>query len=73
MVVVENFEVYELFVLFKMERKKVFGDVLVRKQAFLDNNNMDFKKREIGIFPKGIIHEFGQKVDGFSSFVFIKK
>ena len=41
----------------------MFADVLVRKQDFLNNKNMDFKKREIGIFPKGIVHEFGQKVD----------
>ena len=33
---------------------------------------MDLKKREIGIFPKGIVHEFGQKVEVFSSFVFVK-
>ena len=26
--------------------KKVFGDVLVRKQAFLDNINMDLKRRQ---------------------------
>ena len=52
--------------------EKVFADVLVRKQAFLDNTTTDFKKREIGIFPKGIVHEFGQKVEAFSSFEFIK-
>ena len=26
---------------------------------------MDFKKREIATFPKGIVHEFGQKVEVF--------
>ena len=54
-------------------KKKVFADVLVRKQAFQDNKNMDFKKHEIGIFPKGIVHEFGPKVEVFSSFEFIQK
>ena len=35
----------------------VFADGLVRKQAFLDNKNMDFQKPEISIFPKKIVHE----------------
>ena len=61
------------FVLYKIYRKKVFADVLIRKQAFLDNTTTDFKKRAIGIFPKGIIvHEFGHTVKVSSSFDFIK-
>ena len=72
MVLVKNLKFFSPFVLYKIHRKKVFPDVLVRKQAFLDNKNMDFKKRETGIFPKGIVHELGQKVEVFSSFEFIK-
>ena len=30
------------------------------------------KKGKIGIFPKVRVHNFGQKVEVFSSFVFIK-
>ena len=33
---------------------------------------MDFKKRKIGIFPKGIPHYIGQRVEFFSSVVFMK-
>ena len=33
---------------------------------------MDLIKREIGIFAKRIVLEFGEKVEGFSVFVFIK-
>ena len=72
MVLVENWKFCERFVLCKIHPEKVFGDVLVRKQAFLDNINMDFKTGQIGIFAKGIVHDFGQKVEVFSSFVFIK-
>ena len=36
----------ERFVLCKIDPEKVFGDVLVRKQAFLDNINMDLKRRQ---------------------------
>ena len=72
MVLFKNLKFCERFVLCKLHPEKVFGDVLVRKQAFLDNINMDLKRREIGIFAKGIVHDFGQKVEVFSSFVFIK-
>ena len=72
MVLVENWKFCERFVLCKIHPEKVFGDVLVRKEAFLDNINMDLKEGKIGIFAKGIVHDFGQKVEVFSCFVFIK-
>ena len=54
-----------------MHPEKVFGDVLVRKQAFLDNINMDLKRRQNWHFCNGIVHDFGEKVEVFSFFVFI--
>ena len=72
MVLVKNFKFCSRFVLCKIHQEKVFGDVLLRKQALLDSINMDLKKGKIGIFAKGIVHDFRQKVEVFSSFVFIK-
>ena len=72
MVLVKNWKFFEGFVLCKINPEKVFGDVLVRKQAFLDNINMDLTEGKIGIFATGIVHDFGQKVEVFSSFVFVK-
>ena len=72
MVLVKNWKFCERFVLCKIHPEKVFGDVLVKKQAFLDNINMYLKKGKISIFAKGIVHDFAQKVEVFSSFVFIK-
>ena len=46
MVLVKNLKVCERFVLCKLQPKKVFGDVLVRKQVFLDNINMDSKRSQ---------------------------
>ena len=43
--------------------EKVFSDVLVRKQAFLDNINMDLKRRQNWHFCK--VHDFGKKVEVF--------
>ena len=46
MVLVKNLKFCEHFVLCKIHPKKVFSDFLVRKQAFLDSVNMDFKRRQ---------------------------
>ena len=74
MVLVKNLKFCERFVLCKIHPEKVFGDVLVRKQAFLDNINMDLKRRQNSHFWQGdqSVHDFGQKVEAFLSFVFIK-
>ena len=40
MVLVKNWKVCERFVLCKIHPEKVFGDVLVKKQPFLDNINL---------------------------------
>ena len=42
----------------------MFGKVLNRKLAFLDNKNMDQKNsRKTGNFPKGLVHCFGQNYE----------
>ena len=53
MVFVKNLKFCKRFVLCKINLEKVFGDVLVRKQAFLDNINMDLKGRQNWHFCKG--------------------
>ena len=46
MVFLKNWKFFERFVLCKIKPEKVFGDVLVRKEDFLDNINMDLKRRQ---------------------------
>ena len=70
MVLVKNLKFFERFVLCKIHPEKVFDDVLVNKQAFLDNTNMDLQRRQNWHFCK--VHDFGKKVEVFKSFVFIK-
>ena len=53
MVLVKNLKFCERFFLCKIQPEKVFSDVLVRKQAFLDNINMDLKRRQNWHFCKG--------------------
>ena len=52
MVLVETLKFFERFVLCKIHPEKVFGDVLVSRQAFLDNINMDLKRRQNWHFSK---------------------
>ena len=49
----KNLKFCERDVLYKIHPEKVFGYVLVRKQAFLDNINMDLKRRQNWHFCKG--------------------
>ena len=56
MVLVKNLKFCERFVLCIIHPEKVFGDVVVRKQVFLENIQMDLKRREnwhfcIGVTP----------------------
>ena len=53
MVLVKNWKFSERFVLCKIHPEKVFGEVVVRKQAFQDNINMDLKSRQNRPFCKG--------------------
>ena len=46
MVLVKNLKFSQRFVSCKTHREKLFGDVLVTKQAFLDNINMDLKRTQ---------------------------
>ena len=53
MVLDKNLKFCERFVLCKIQPEKVFFEVLVRKQAFLDNINMDLKRKQNWHFCKG--------------------
>ena len=52
MVFFKNLKFCERFVLCKIHPEKGFGDVLVRKQAFLENINMDLKRSQNWHFCK---------------------
>ena len=53
MVLAKNLKFCERFVLCKIHPEKVFGDVPLRKQAFVDNINTDLKRRQNWHFCKG--------------------
>ena len=49
---------------------KTIFDLLDSNQAFLDNENIGFKNPKTGIFPKGLVHGFGQKFEILLTFRF---
>ena len=61
MILVKKLKVFHLLCLSKIDREKVFADVLDKKEAFKDYKNNCVEKRKIRIFPKGLLHRFFQK------------
>ena len=51
----------------------MFRNVLVKKQACLDNKNMDFKKGNLDISSKGLVHDWVKKITSFSLSFLSKK
>ena len=60
MVLAKSNKFLYLFMLGKTGQKKEFCNFLDRKLAFLDYKNMIKKSREMGNFPKGLVHGFSQ-------------
>ena len=65
MVLVKNAKFFHPFRLDKIGLEKVFGAVLYRKEAILDENISFIKKKSctIDIFPKRLANGFGQKLE----------
>ena len=60
MVLAKSNKFLYLFMLGKTGQEKEFCNFLDRKLAFLDYKNMIKKSREMGNFPKGLVHGFSQ-------------
>ena len=73
MVLAQKWDFFHLFILGKVGKKNVFGDILERKNAFLDYKNKKQKNRKIALFPKGLVHSFGQQMGFFPPFYFWQK
>ena len=48
----------------------MFQDVLHKKEDFLDFQKTALKEAKNPNFPEGLTHDFGQKFQNFSSFLF---
>ena len=73
MILVKKSKFFHLLCLSKIDRKKVFADVLDKKEAFNDYKKTTvYEKRKIRIFPKGLVHRFGQEFEISSTLIFMQ-
>ena len=63
MMLVKKLKFFHLFCLSKMDREKVFTDVLDKKKPLKTIKTTVYKKRKISIFPKGLVRRFRQKFE----------
>ena len=71
MVLVQKWPFFQLLFLGNIGQENIFHDILARKNAFLGYKNKKFKTSKIAIFPKGLTHDFGQKMAISPTFFFL--
>ena len=63
MILVKKLKFFHHLYLSKIDRDKVFADVLDKKKKRLKTiKTTVYEKRKIRIFPKGLVHRFHQKL-----------
>ena len=74
MVLVKSLKFLHPFFPGEIGKEKLLGCVLERELAYLDYENIDLTiyYRKICIFPKGLVHGFGQKFEISSSMGLVK-
>ena len=72
MILVKKLKFFHLLSLSKIDREKLFADVLDKKWPFKTIKTTVYEKRKIRIFPKRLVHRFGEKFELFSTLVFMQ-
>ena len=72
MILVKKLKFFHLLYLSKIDREKVFADVLDKKEAFIDYKNNCLRKTENDNFCKGFVHCFGQNFEISSTLIFMQ-
>ena len=63
MILVKKLKVFDLLCLSKIDREKLFADVLDKKKPLKTIKTTVYEKRKISIFPKGLVRRFRQKFE----------
>ena len=72
MISVKKLKFFHLLCLSKIDREKVFANVLDKKKPLKTIKTTVYEKRKIRIFPKGLVHGFGQKFEILLTFRFMQ-
>ena len=70
MILVKKLKFFQVLCLSKIDREKLFADVLDKKKPLKTIKATVSEKRKIRIFPKGLVHPFGQKFEISSTLIF---
>ena len=71
MVLKKKLKFFHRFISGPIRKENVFDNILERKKLFFYyKKNKKLKSPKIGIFPKGLLHGFGQKFENFPSFYY---
>ena len=72
MIMVKKLKFFHLLYLSKIDRDKVFADVLDKKKPLKTIKTTVNEERKCRIFPKGLLHRFDQKLEISSTLIFMQ-
>ena len=72
MILVKRLNFFDLLCLSIIDREKELADVLDKKKPLKTIKTTVYEKRKLIIFPKGLIHRFGQKFAISSTLIFMQ-
>ena len=72
MILVKKMKFFHVLCFSKIDREKVFADVLEKKKPLKTIKTTVCEKRKIRIFPKGLVHRFGQKLEISSTLILMQ-
>ena len=72
MILLKKLKFFHVLCLSKIDREKLFGDVLDKRKPLQTIKTSFYEKRKIRIFPNGSIDGFGQKFEISSTLIFMQ-
>ena len=72
MILVKKLKFLDLLYLSKIDREKLFGDVLDKRKPLKTIKTSGYEKRKIRIFPDGLVDGFGQKFKNSLTLIFMQ-
>ena len=73
MILVKKLKFFHLLCVSKIDQERVFADVLDKKKPLKTiKTTTVYKKRKFRIFPKGLVHRFGQTFEISSTLIFMQ-
>ena len=72
MILVKKLKFFLVLCVLKIDREKLFAEVLDKRKPLKSIKTSVYEKRKIRIFPNGLVHGFGQKFEISSTLIFMQ-